>query len=206
FQAEDGIRDFHVTGVQTCALPIFPGCFSPFPHGTTPLSVTRKYLALGGGPPCFPQDSPCPMVLWISTSYRRLFTYRTLTFSGLTFQPIQLRVLYYFMSVLNPVHYCRQFRLFPVRSPLLRKSIFLSLPPVTKMFQFSGFPSSDLFYSAWDTYLIGGFPHSDICGSMSACDSPQLFVAGHVLLRLLVPRHPPCALRSLIFSHSEIIV
>src|SRR5690606_15556123 len=25
FQAEDGIRDFHVTGVQTCALPISPG-------------------------------------------------------------------------------------------------------------------------------------------------------------------------------------
>src|SRR5207302_5228677 len=25
FQAEDGIRDFHVTGVQTCALPIWPG-------------------------------------------------------------------------------------------------------------------------------------------------------------------------------------
>src|SRR5690606_40706687 len=23
FKAEDGIRDFHVTGVQTCALPIF---------------------------------------------------------------------------------------------------------------------------------------------------------------------------------------
>src|SRR5690606_18389420 len=25
FQAEDGIRDFHVTGVQTCALPISDG-------------------------------------------------------------------------------------------------------------------------------------------------------------------------------------
>src|SRR5258707_15043694 len=25
FQAEDGIRDIGVTGVQTCALPIFPG-------------------------------------------------------------------------------------------------------------------------------------------------------------------------------------
>src|SRR5690625_7154626 len=25
FQAEDGIRDGHVTGVQTCALPISPG-------------------------------------------------------------------------------------------------------------------------------------------------------------------------------------
>src|SRR5215475_14751118 len=28
FQAEDGIRDFHVTGVQTCALPI---CWRPRP-------------------------------------------------------------------------------------------------------------------------------------------------------------------------------
>src|SRR5690606_39551326 len=27
FQAEDGIRDFHVTGVQTCALPIFSPAF-----------------------------------------------------------------------------------------------------------------------------------------------------------------------------------
>src|SRR5690606_39490749 len=25
FQAGDGIRDFHVTGVQTCALPIYQG-------------------------------------------------------------------------------------------------------------------------------------------------------------------------------------
>src|SRR5256885_13100032 len=25
FQAEDGIRDYKVTGVQTCALPIWPG-------------------------------------------------------------------------------------------------------------------------------------------------------------------------------------
>src|SRR5690606_39547229 len=27
FQAEDGIRDFHVTGVQTCALPILMAIF-----------------------------------------------------------------------------------------------------------------------------------------------------------------------------------
>src|SRR5690606_39967705 len=27
FQAEDGIRDFHVTGVQTCALPISAAVF-----------------------------------------------------------------------------------------------------------------------------------------------------------------------------------
>ena len=29
---------------------------------------------------------------------------------------------------------------------------------------------------------------------MDICSSPQLFAAYHVLLRLLVPRHPPCAL------------
>src|SRR5215475_4945643 len=30
FQAEDGIRDFHVTGVQTCALPILPQVMAGF--------------------------------------------------------------------------------------------------------------------------------------------------------------------------------
>ena len=29
------------------------GCFSPVPHGTRPLSVTRESLALEGGPPSF---------------------------------------------------------------------------------------------------------------------------------------------------------
>ena len=42
--------------------------------------------------------------------------------------------------------------------------------------------------------LPAGFPHSDIHGSMDICSSPQLFAAYHVFLRLLVPRHPPCAL------------
>ena len=38
------------------------------------------------------------------------------------------------------------------------------------------------------------FPHSEICGSMVICTSPQLFAAYHVFHRLLVPRHPPYAL------------
>ena len=40
----------------------------------------------------------------------------------------------------------------------------------------------------------GGFPHSDISGSIPVCSSPELFAAFHVLLRLLKPRHPPYAL------------
>ena len=39
------------------------GCFSPFPHGTGPLSVSREYLALPDGPGGFTQDSSCPALL-----------------------------------------------------------------------------------------------------------------------------------------------
>ena len=48
-------------------------------------------------------------------------------------------------------------------------------------------------------YCSDGFPHSDISGSMLICSSPKLFVAYHVLHRLLMPRHSPCALLSLTF-------
>ena len=41
------------------------------------------------------------------------------------------------------------------------------------------------------------FPHSDIHGSKDICSYPWLFAAYHVFHRLLVPRHPPCALISL---------
>ena len=41
------------------------------------------------------------------------------------------------------------------------------------------------------------FPHSEISGSKDICSSPKLFAAYHVFHRLLVPRHPPCALSSL---------
>src|SRR5690606_39891106 len=43
FQAEDGIRDFHVTGVQTCALPISNGILTFFSvSDTTATMVTSE--------------------------------------------------------------------------------------------------------------------------------------------------------------------
>src|SRR5207302_6395283 len=42
FQAEDGIRDFHVTGVQTCALPI---CLMVLPDNATPPADQDLVLA-----------------------------------------------------------------------------------------------------------------------------------------------------------------
>ena len=61
-------------------------------------------------------------------------------------------------------------------------------------------PLHTLWIGVWIHEVFScGFPHSDICGSMDICSSPQLFAAYHVFHRLLVPRHPPCALIILTF-------
>ena len=61
-------------------------------------------------------------------------------------------------------------------------------------------PFHTLWIGVWIPGVYpGGFPHSDTCGSQDICSYPQLFAAYHVLHRLLVPRHPPCALSCLTF-------
>ena len=47
----------------------------------------------------------------------------------------------------------------------------------------------------------GGFPHSEIRGSMPVRGSPRLIAAYHVLHRLSAPRHPPDTLMTLDHSH-----
>ena len=87
-------------------------------------------------------------------------------------------------------------------------SISLAATLEIDKFSFSSSPYLDVSVQAvpFHTLWIGvwmhevcscGFPHSDICGSVDICSSPQLFAAYHVFHRLLVPRHPPCALYSL---------
>src|SRR6056297_2174928 len=46
----------------TVSLPS-SGCFSPFPHGTGSLSVSKEYLAFEGGPPMFRQNFTCSALL-----------------------------------------------------------------------------------------------------------------------------------------------
>ena len=87
-------------------------------------------------------------------------------------------------------------------------SISLAATLEIDKFSFSSSPYLDVsvqavpFHTLWiGVWMTGvrpaGFPHSDICGSMDICSSPQLFAAYLVFLRLLVPRHPPCALSCL---------
>ena len=91
-----------------------------------------------------------------------------------------------------------RFRLLRFRSPLLSQSRFLSFPPGTEMVHFPGFARTRLWiHRAVRGFYPRGFPHSEIPGSKPTCGSPRLIAACHVLLRLLLPRHPPCALSSL---------
>ena len=69
------------------------------------------------------------------------------------------------------------------------------------MFQFRRFPAYAYFVQRTLTeYCSAGFPHSEIPGSMPMCGSPRLIAACHVLHRLSMPRHSPCALISLTSS------
>ena len=72
-----------------------------------------------------------------------LFVYRTFTLCRLTFQRVQLRYLVRYACPTTPQVNLR-FRLFPLRSPLLRESLLISSPPLTEMSHFSGYRSASL--------------------------------------------------------------
>src|SRR5690606_39734272 len=59
FQAEDGIRDFHVTGVQTCALPISTPRMMAMPSSGTPtlLSTVERMTMPAPGADGVPSDA-----------------------------------------------------------------------------------------------------------------------------------------------------
>src|ERR1700761_6096210 len=67
-----------------------PGHFSPFPHGTSALSVTRKYSGLPGGPGRFTRNSTGSVLLGNTLRRTRNFTYGTVTRYGQTFQTVRL--------------------------------------------------------------------------------------------------------------------
>ena len=107
----------------------------------------------------------------------------------------------------NPGTHALRFGLFPVRSPLLRKSLVI--------FSSSGYldvsvprvPPIWLWIHHTVTGVCpAGFPHSEIDGSKDICSSPSLIAAYHVFHRLLVPRHPPCALVRLTKTNAPFII
>ena len=103
------------------------------------------------------------------------------------------------MQVLTP-YINIWFGLFPVRSPLLRKSLiyFLFLQVLRWFSSLGSLHTHYVFMCRYLRITSIEFPHSDIFGSQFICNSPKLIAAYHVFHRRLVPRHPPYALSSVI--------
>src|ERR671915_871605 len=97
------------------------GCFSPVPHGTCPLSVTRESSALEGGPPSFTPGSSYRALLRNSTSLNPSPSATGLS-PSLGPRSRGLRVASSRPSVAptTPLPQGERFRLPPFRSPLLR--------------------------------------------------------------------------------------
>ena len=170
-----------------------PGVLFTFPSPYSALSVTEEYLALRGGPRSFPQGFTCLVVLWILLAIRKL---RVRGFHPLwqAFpKPFSCPCIYRLQSE-------------PRNARIPVWALPFSLAATNRIdvsFSSSGYLDVSVHRVPLHTLCIGvwihevcscGFPHSDICGSMDICSSPQLFAAYHVFLRLSVPRHPPCAL------------
>jgi hypothetical protein len=133
------------------------------------------------------------------------FVYGAITRYGRTFQTVQLLC---WLVTRRPCGQtgpttppCKHDGLgyFRVRSPLLAESLLFSFPVGTEMVHFPTLPSmAYVFSQGYPGISQGGLPHSEIAGSKPVCGSPTLIAAYHVLHRLLVPRHSPYALSSLI--------
>ena len=89
-----------------------------------------------------------------------------------------------------------RFGLFRVRSPLLTESRLLSFPGGTEMVHFPPLTVHGYVFTVHHS-IKSQFTDSGIPGSRPIYGSPRLFAVNHALLRLLAPRHSPCALSSL---------
>lgn len=161
---------------------------------------------MGDGPPGFRRNSSCSAVLRIHSGGRLISVTGLLPSAADLSRSIHLPtflVTPYGMSY-NPKTHASWFGLVPFRSPLLRKSRLLSLPSGTEMFQFSELSSVTYeFSNGYHPITGGGFPHSEIPGSKLTYSSPRHIGVSPVLHRLLVPRHPPCALIHLTYLREK---
>ena len=131
----------------------------------------------------------------------RSFDYRAVTFSGGPFQTASSTPFLCNSHVSGPTTPrgkplglgCSRF----ARRYSGNRFCFLLLR-VLRCFSSPGVPSIPYGFRYGYCPITGsGLPHSDISGSTLAYSSPKRFGVCPVLHRLLVPRHPPCALSNL---------
>ena len=188
-----------------------PGVLFTFPSRYLSTIGRQEYLALDGGPPGFPHERPSTWYSGNTAGSRIAFAYGAITLSGWPFHATFAN---------DPI--CNSLRVRSSRRPALQhrdcNGCDLSRSHGLGFSAFARHYSRNVLFSS--RYLDVSVPSvspTDLCiqsavprhypGWVSpfgylrvitlARSSPKHFVACHVLLRLLAPRHPPHALSSL---------
>ena len=179
---EAGLRPLVSVRFQVLFHSVCSRFFSPFPHGTSSLSVSQEYLALPDGAGRFPQDFSGPAVLRILLGSNYRFVYRTITVYGATFQKLLLECYFITLQSYNPhAAVTSWFGLFPFRSPLLGESLLV--------FFSSGYLDVSVLRVGFPLLGISGLQRKGCPIRKSSdltviCSSPKLIAAYHVLHRL----------------------
>ncbi len=196
-----GPRHLVGTRFQVCFTPL-KGVLFTFPSRYWFAIGHRLVFSLGGWAPRIRTAFHVCRPTWDPARASIGFGYGALALFGRLFQAVPLPISSPMSRSRNPREQAPWFGLVRVRSPLLAQSLCLiSVPPGTEMFHFPGSRPSGLCVQPEVTVSsTAGLLHSDILGSKCVCHSPRLIAAYHVLRRLAMPRHPPCALSRLIVS------
>ena len=179
-----------------------PGFFSPFPHGTSALSVATEYLALDRGRPRFRPGFSCPAVLRYRITETNLFRVRGFHPLRQAFpEPFHYKLILSQLCGLSPcgpttpvkrvwalpISLAATFGISGGSLPFL-----ISFPGLLRWFSSSSVAFLPYFIQVQNVGITSnGLPHSAIQGSQDMCSFPWLFAAYHGLLRLVAPRHPP---------------
>jgi hypothetical protein len=160
--------------------PPYSGYFSPFPHGTGPLSVSQEYLALPDGAGRFRRDSSGPALLRIPLRPKALRRRGS--------HPLWPAFPGGLASSLGPTS--RSYN--PggaVTPPVWAAPLSLATTQgITLVFSSSGYLDVSVPRVRPPVGVLrlhrSGLPHSDTRGSKGMCPSPRLIAACRVLHRL----------------------
>ena len=158
----------------------YSGCFSPFPHGTSSLSVSQEYLALPDGAGGFKQDFSGPALL------RILLGNKSISCTGLSPYIAKLSRMFHYqfivhVAVLQPHtdhNRCGLGCSLFARHYLGNHNCFLFLQ-VLRCFSSLGWPPYGYY-----NFIIVGCPIRKSGDRKLLRTSPQLIAAYHVLHRL----------------------
>jgi hypothetical protein len=150
----------------------------------------------------FKQGFTCPALLRCQLRVRIVFVYGPVTLCGSPFQRIRLTtgLVTLLLLVLQPPRHrnatglgCSDF----ARHYFRNRDFFLFLRVLRWFTSPGSLVPAYVFSGPYLRFAQVGFPIRTSSDITPVCGFPKLIAACHVLHRLFLPRHPPCALSSL---------